>query len=101
MKFIDRIVLESDGTEVDDEDYFHTLPPQTVFVILQKGEEWQLGKISPFVVTLYSQAILKLDRSVCCNLIFCQSLITIVSFKIRLAKEAIFPFLGSINAYST
>ena len=38
-------MLESDGTEVDDDEYLHTLPPQTVFVILQKGEQWQLGKL--------------------------------------------------------
>ena len=35
-----RIVLEEDGTEITDETYFETLPAQTAFVVLKKGEFW-------------------------------------------------------------
>eukprot|EP00794_Sanderia_malayensis_P015291 gene15291-16869_t len=35
-----RIVLENDGTDVCDEDYFATLPQQTVFVCLKPEEYW-------------------------------------------------------------
>ena len=35
-----RIVLEEDGTEVEDEEYFATLPEQSVFVVLKPGEYW-------------------------------------------------------------
>ena len=34
------IVLEEDGTEVQDESYFATLPEQTTFVILRHGQCW-------------------------------------------------------------
>lgn len=35
-----RIVLEEDGTEVEDEEYFATLPEESVFVVLKPGEYW-------------------------------------------------------------
>ena len=35
-----RVCLE-DGTEVEDEDYFKTLPPQTVFVFVRPDETWE------------------------------------------------------------
>lgn len=35
-----RVCLE-DGTEVDDEGYFKTLPPQTVFVFVRPDETWE------------------------------------------------------------
>ena len=38
---VDRIVLQCDGTEVDDEEYFRSLPVNTVFTALQPGETWQ------------------------------------------------------------
>lgn len=34
-----RLYLE-DGTEVEDQEYFQTLPPQTVFVIVKEDETW-------------------------------------------------------------
>lgn len=34
------VVLESDGTEVDDEDYFSTLDPDTSLMILHGQEKW-------------------------------------------------------------
>ena len=34
------MVLESDATEVDDEDYFNFLEPQTAFVLLSEGEDY-------------------------------------------------------------
>lgn len=35
-----KIVLESDGTEVDEEEYFSTLEQNTCFMILKENEDW-------------------------------------------------------------
>ena len=35
-----RIVLEQDGTEIDDNDYFITLEPDTSLMVLCHGEKW-------------------------------------------------------------
>lgn len=35
-----RVCLE-DGTEVEDDDYFNTLPHQTVFVFVRADETWE------------------------------------------------------------
>lgn len=51
-----RVYLE-DGTEVDDEDYFETLPPQTVFVFVRPDETWE-GH-----VTVLKHAIDKIFRT--------------------------------------
>ena len=34
-------VFLEDGTEVGDEEYFQTLPPQTVFVFVRPDETWE------------------------------------------------------------
>ena len=35
------LVLQEDGTEVDDEDYFQCLDSGTVFLLLREGEKWK------------------------------------------------------------
>jgi len=35
-----RVFLESDGTEVDNEEYFQFLPPQTLFMVTENNERW-------------------------------------------------------------
>ena len=35
-----RVVLEADGTQVEDPEYFSTLPENTVFLLLRQGEHW-------------------------------------------------------------
>ncbi|KAG8258170.1 hypothetical protein J6590_035317 [Homalodisca vitripennis] len=35
-----RLVLESDGTQVEDGEYFRTLPNNTVILLLRQGERW-------------------------------------------------------------
>lgn len=35
-----RLVLESDGTQVEDGEYWRTLPPNTVLLLLRTGERW-------------------------------------------------------------
>lgn len=35
-----RVHLDSDGTEIDDEDYFQTLEPNTELIAVFQGEEW-------------------------------------------------------------
>lgn len=37
---VPNIHLDSDGTEIDDEDYFQTLEPNTELVAVFDGEEW-------------------------------------------------------------
>ncbi|XP_002733830.1 DNA fragmentation factor subunit alpha-like [Saccoglossus kowalevskii] len=34
------VVLEDDGTEVDEDEYFQLLPSNTVFILLNRGERW-------------------------------------------------------------
>lgn len=34
------IVLEGDGTQVDDGEYFQTLPENSIFMFLRSGESW-------------------------------------------------------------
>lgn len=36
-----RVVLEGDGTQVDDGEYFQTLPENTIFLFLRPGELWR------------------------------------------------------------
>jgi hypothetical protein len=35
-----QIHLDSDGTEIDDEDYFQTLEPNTELIAVFDGEQW-------------------------------------------------------------
>ena len=35
-----RLVLESDGTQVEDGEYFRTLPNNAVLLLLRPGERW-------------------------------------------------------------
>lgn len=44
------VVLEEDGTEVHEERYFETLPEQTAFVILRKGQFWDGCKLICYYV---------------------------------------------------
>ncbi|XP_062836610.1 lipid transferase CIDEA [Anolis carolinensis] len=37
------LVLEEDGTVVDTEDFFQSLPDNTHFMVLEKGQKWKLG----------------------------------------------------------
>lgn len=36
-----RLVLESDGTQVEDGEYFRTLPNNSVLLLLRPGERWR------------------------------------------------------------
>lgn len=47
--------MAKDGTEVVDEDYFSTIPPQTVFVIAGRDDVVKTGNLrlysfSPFII---------------------------------------------------
>ncbi|KAH0617826.1 hypothetical protein JD844_016452 [Phrynosoma platyrhinos] len=37
------LVLEEDGTVVDTEDFFQSLPDNTHFMVLEKGQKWKPG----------------------------------------------------------
>lgn len=52
---IPRIHLDSDGTEIDDEDYFQTLEPNTELIAVFSGEQWidvSLPYLHYFFITL-------------------------------------------------
>ncbi|KAL3277016.1 hypothetical protein HHI36_012378 [Cryptolaemus montrouzieri] len=53
------IVLESDGTEIDDEEYFATLEPHTSLMILTKDEKWSA------VSTPYHISVDQIDNAKC------------------------------------
>ncbi|XP_018324776.1 uncharacterized protein LOC108736725 isoform X2 [Agrilus planipennis] len=55
-----RLVLESDGTQVEDAEYFRTLPPNTVLLLLRPGERWL-----PQGVDVIKAAISAIPRIVC------------------------------------
>ena len=41
LKRLSSIVLEEDGSEVDDNEYLKSLPAQSVLIFLQPGEVWE------------------------------------------------------------
>ncbi|KAF5279261.1 hypothetical protein FQA39_LY18305 [Lamprigera yunnana] len=55
-----RLVLESDGTQVEDAEYFRTLPTNTVLLLLRHGERWL-----PAGVDVIRAAISAIPRIVC------------------------------------
>ncbi|CAL4112272.1 unnamed protein product, partial [Meganyctiphanes norvegica] len=55
-----RVVLEADGTQVEDPEYFSTLPENTVFLLLRQGEHWY-----PAGVEVLRQAITAIPKIVC------------------------------------
>lgn len=55
---IPNIHLDSDGTEIDDEDYFQTLEPNTELVAVFNGEQWiDVSKTSLFSISKQEQII--------------------------------------------
>lgn len=40
------LVLEEDGTVVDSEEFFQSLPCNTALMVLEKGEMWTQNKVS-------------------------------------------------------
>ncbi|KAF4519280.1 hypothetical protein B566_EDAN002170 [Ephemera danica] len=55
-----RLLLESDGTQVEDGEYFRTLPNNTVLLLLRPGERWY-----PAGVDVIRAAISAIPRIVC------------------------------------
>ncbi|KAJ1528007.1 hypothetical protein ONE63_007934 [Megalurothrips usitatus] len=55
-----RLVLESDGTQVEDGEYFRTLPHNSVLLLLRPGERWR-----PPGVDIFRAAITAIPRIVC------------------------------------
>lgn len=39
------LVLEEDGTVVDSEEFFQSLPNSTLLMVLEKGEMWTESKV--------------------------------------------------------
>lgn len=44
---VDTLVLDEDGTGVDTEDFFQTLPENSVLMVLDKGQKWTPHQNSP------------------------------------------------------
>ncbi|TMS19227.1 cell death activator CIDE-3 [Larimichthys crocea] len=44
---VSALMLDEDGTGVDTEEFFQTLPENTVFMVLEKGEKWTPHPNSP------------------------------------------------------
>lgn len=55
-----RIVLESDGTQVEDGEYFQTLPENTIFIVLRPGEAW-----APAGEDIVTQVVSTIPKIVC------------------------------------
>jgi len=55
-----RVVLETDGTQVEDAEYFHTLPENTIFIVLRSGEAW-----TPAGQDIVSQVVSTIPKIVC------------------------------------
>nr|CAD7196456.1 unnamed protein product [Timema douglasi] len=55
-----RLVLESDGTQVEDGEYFRTLPNNTILLLLRQGERWY-----PSGVDVIRAAISAIPKIVC------------------------------------
>lgn len=64
-----RVVLESDGTEVEDDGYFQTAEKDTIFILLKPGESWlplgveALKTALSAIPGLVSEALNKLEDS--------------------------------------
>ncbi|XP_021949866.1 uncharacterized protein LOC110847264 isoform X1 [Folsomia candida] len=55
-----RVVLETDGTQVDDSEYFRSLPDNTVFLLLRISDRW-----CPAGVDVIRAALSSIPRIVC------------------------------------
>ncbi|KAJ0068822.1 hypothetical protein NL108_012067, partial [Boleophthalmus pectinirostris] len=55
MSYESTLVLDEDGTEIDTEDFFQTLPVNTVFMILDKGQKWSPLLVSVFLTFCHQQ----------------------------------------------
>ena len=44
MEVQPHVVLEEDGTEIDDEEYFACVPEQTILMLLRNDEKWTTGR---------------------------------------------------------
>jgi len=55
-----RVVLETDGTQVEDGEYFQTLPENTIFIVLRGGEVW-----APAGEDIVSQVVSTIPKIVC------------------------------------
>lgn len=58
-----RLVLESDGTQVEDGEYFRTLANNTILLLLRQGERWYPTGVDVIKAGLYSRRLLSSARS--------------------------------------
>lgn len=43
---VGALVLDEDGTAVDTEEFFQTLPDNTALMVLEKGQQWTSSQVS-------------------------------------------------------
>lgn len=46
LEFVSALVLDEDGTDVDTEEFFQTLPENSVLMVLEKGQKWTPHPVS-------------------------------------------------------
>ncbi|XP_043978719.1 cell death activator CIDE-3 isoform X2 [Gambusia affinis] len=47
LQCVSALVLDEDGTDVETEEFFQTLPENTVLMVLEKGQKWSVHPNSP------------------------------------------------------
>lgn len=57
-----RLVLESDGTQVEDGEYFRTLANNTILLLLRQGERWYPTGVDVIKAGLYFGSFVILSR---------------------------------------
>jgi hypothetical protein len=64
-----RVVLEADGTEVDEEDYFSFLNSDATLMLLSPSQQWRPAGLGEFSAKgrAISNPILLIDQQYCCE----------------------------------
>lgn len=55
-----RVVLECDGTEIEDDSYFGTIDRDTVFLILRPGERWLPTGVEALRAVVYGHILVEI-----------------------------------------
>lgn len=45
LQCVSALVLDEDGTDVETEEFFQTLPENTVLMVLEKGQKWSVHPV--------------------------------------------------------
>lgn len=97
------VVLENDGTIVEDQTYFLCLPPNTKFMLLHDKETWAPSRRSKKLNLSKSGPISVFATMKCSSLCFCtHPLVTIVDGGTAwMARESVIMDVDTVDASST